>query len=48
MKRSKKNQSASFTTGRGVLLSLYIAAFIALVFIVVYYCYVVPMQKSVE
>jgi hypothetical protein len=48
MKRSKKNQSASFTTRRGVLLSLYIAAFVALVFVLVYYCYVVPMQKSVE
>jgi hypothetical protein len=48
MKRSNKNQSASFTTRRGGLLSLYIAAFIALVFILVYYGYVVPMPKSVE
>lgn len=49
MKRStKKNQSSSFTTRRGLLLSLYIAAFIALVFVVVYYAYVLPMQKSLE
>jgi hypothetical protein len=49
MKRNnKKNQGSSFTTRRGLLLSLYIAAFIALIFILVYYSYVLPMQKSLE
>jgi hypothetical protein len=47
MKRSnKKNQGSSFTTRRGLLLSFYIAAFIALIFVLVYYSYVLPMQKS--
>jgi hypothetical protein len=50
MKRSnnKKNQGSSFTTRRGLLLSLYIGAFIALIFILVYYSYVLPMQKSLQ
>jgi len=30
------------------LLSLYIGAFIALIFILVYYSYVLPMQKSLQ
>ena len=49
MKRgNKKNQASSFTTRRGLLLSLYIGAFIAAIFILVYYAYVLPMQKSLE
>ena len=48
MKRSKKNQRSSFTTRRGVMLSLSIGAFVALIFILVYYVYIVPMQKSLE
>jgi|GEM_PF-3042628 len=49
MKRSnKKNQSSTFTTRRGLLLSLYIGAFVAIIFILVYYMYVLPMQKSLE
>jgi len=49
MKRSnKKNQASSFTTRRGLLLSLSIGAFVALIFILVYYLYVLPMQKSLE
>ena len=49
MKRSnKKNQLSSFTIRRGVMLSLSIAAFIAAVIILVYYAYVVPMQRSLE
>jgi len=48
MKRSKKNQQSSFTVRSGVFLTLSIGAFIALVFILVYYAYVLPMQKSLE
>jgi len=49
MKRSnKKNQASSFTTRRGLLLTLYIGAFVAVIFILVYYMYVLPMQKSLE
>lgn len=45
---NKKNQASSLTTRRGLLLSLYIGAFIAAIFILVYYAYVLPMQKSLE
>jgi len=31
-----------------VLLSLSIGAFVALMFVLVYYVYILPMQKSVE
>lgn len=49
MKRSnKKNQGSSFTTRRGLLLSIYIGAFVALIFLLVYYVYVLPMQKSLQ
>jgi hypothetical protein len=48
MKRSRKNQRASFTTRRGVVLSLSIGAFVALIFVLVYYVYVLPMLRSVE
>jgi hypothetical protein len=45
---NKKNQASSHTTRLGLLLSLYINAFIAGIFILVYYAYVLPMQKSLE
>ena len=48
MRRSKKNQQSTFTTRSGVLLTLSIGAFIALIFILVYYVYVLPMQRSLE
>jgi len=49
MKRSsKKSQASSFTTRRGVMLSIYIGLFVAIIFILVYYAYVLPMQKSLE
>lgn len=49
MKRSnKKSHESTFTTRRGLLLSLYIGAFVAVIFILVYYMYVLPMQKSLE
>ncbi len=49
MKRSnRKNQASSFTTRRGLLLSFYIGVFVAVIFILVYYLYVLPMQKSLE
>jgi len=47
MKRSKKSKP-SFTTRRGILLSLSIGVFVALIFLLVYYAYVLPMQKSLE
>ncbi|HEX4783697.1 MAG TPA: hypothetical protein VH350_05110 [Candidatus Sulfotelmatobacter sp.] len=49
MKRSnKKNQGSAFTTRRGLFLSIYIGAFVALIFLLVYYVYVLPMQKSLQ
>jgi hypothetical protein len=48
MKGSNKKRRSSFTTRRGVLLSLSIGAFVALMFVLVYYVYILPMQKSLE
>lgn len=48
MRRSRKHKRSSFTTLRGVLLSLSIGAFFILIFLFVYYAYVLPMQKSLE
>ena len=49
MKRSeKKNQPGSLTTRQGILLTVSIGVFVALMFLLVYYVYVLPMQKSLE
>lgn len=49
MKRSnRKNNQSSFTTFRCVVLSVSIGAFFVLIFLLVYYVYVAPMQKSLE
>jgi len=49
MKRIKKrNKGSSFTTRQGLLLAFSIAAFVALIFVLVYYVYVLPMKKSLE
>lgn len=48
MRRSRRQKRSSFTTLRGILLSLSIGAFFVLVFLFVYYAYVLPMQKSLE
>lgn len=48
MRRSRKQKSASFTTFRGIVLSVSIGAFFILIFFFVYYMYVLPMQKSLE
>jgi len=49
MKRSnKKIRESSFTTRRGVMFSIYIGLFVAIIFILVYYAYVLPMEKSLE
>lgn len=48
MRRSRKHKGASFTTLRGILLSISIGAFFVLIFFFVYYMYVLPMQKSLE
>jgi hypothetical protein len=49
MKRiRKRNKGSSFTTRQGLLLTFSIAVFVALIFVMVYYVYVLPMQKSLE
>jgi hypothetical protein len=49
MKRIKKRtKGSSFTTRQGLLLAFSIAAFVALIFVLVYYVYVLPMQKTLE
>ena len=48
MRRSRRKERSSFTPRRGVLLSLSIGAFVALIFVLVYYVYILPMQKSLE
>jgi cell division septal protein FtsQ len=48
MKRSKRKQRTPLTTRRGVVLSLSIGVFVALMFVLVYYVYILPMQKSLE
>jgi hypothetical protein len=48
MRRSRRKERSSFTARRGVLLSLSIGAFVALIFVLVYYVYILPMQKSLE
>jgi uncharacterized membrane protein YgaE (UPF0421/DUF939 family) len=49
MKRIKKRRKrSSFTTGQGLLLAFSIAAFVAFIFVLVFYVYVLPMKKSLE
>ncbi len=48
MKRSNKNHRQAFSTRRGVILSVSIGVFVALIFVLVYYVYVLPMQRSLE
>jgi hypothetical protein len=48
MKRSNRKNRSSFTARRGLVLSLSIGAFVALIFVLVYYVYILPMQKSLE
>jgi hypothetical protein len=48
MTRSKKNRQLALSTRQGLMLSLVIGAFVALVFLLVYYVYILPMQRSVE
>ena len=45
-KKSKKQ--SSLTTRQGIFLSVSIGALVALIFVLVYYVYVVPMQRSLE
>ena len=46
MKRRRKDQRSTFTTRRGMVLSVCIGAFVALMFVLVYYVYILPMKKS--
>ena len=48
MKRSSKKERHSFSTRRGLLLSLSIGAFMALITLLVFYSYILPMLKSFE
>ena len=48
MKRSSKKERYSFSTRRGLLLSLSIGAFMALITLLVFYAYILPMLKSFE
>jgi hypothetical protein len=44
----KRKKRSSFTARQGIFLSLSIGALVALIFVLVYYVYVLPMQKSLE
>jgi hypothetical protein len=44
----KRKKRSSFTARLGIFLSLSIGALVALIFVLVYYVYVLPMQKSLE
>ena len=49
MRPSKKNRKQfSFTTRDGIILTISIGGLVALMFVLVYYVYVLPMQKSLE
>ena len=49
LKRSnKRTQDSTFTTRRGLLLSLYSAAFVALISLLVYYAYLLAYAKIVR
>jgi hypothetical protein len=48
MKRSRKKERYAFSTRRGLLLSLSIGAFMALISLLVFYAYIMPMLKSFE
>jgi hypothetical protein len=44
----KRKKRSSFTARQGIFLSLSIGALVALIFVLVYYVYVLPMQKSLD
>jgi hypothetical protein len=48
MKRNVKKERYSFSTRRGLFLSLSIGAFMALIILLVFYSYILPMLKSFE
>jgi hypothetical protein len=48
MKRSNRKLRSSFSTSRGLILSVSIGVFVALIFVLVYYVYILPMQRSLE
>ncbi len=47
-RKNKKKKQLPLTTRQGILLSLSIAAVVALMYVLVHYVYLVPMQKSLE
>jgi hypothetical protein len=44
----KRSKPSSFTTRNGVLLTLAIGTFVALISLLVWYAYVEPLRKSME
>jgi len=48
MRRKKKNKQLPLTTLQGILLSLSVATLVALMYVLVHYVYVLPMQKPLE
>jgi len=44
----KRKKRSSFTARHGIFLTLSIGGLLALMFVLVYYVYVLPMQKSLE
>ncbi len=48
MRRSLKKENSALSTRQGILLTLSIGLLMALMFVLVYYAYVLPLQKSIE
>ena len=44
--KKRRNKQSSFTTFHGIILSLAIGTFVALVFLLTYYVWYLPMHKS--
>jgi hypothetical protein len=47
-RKNRKKKQLPLTTGQGILLSLSIALLVALMYVLVHYVYLVPMQRSIE
>ena len=46
--RPRRRKKIDFKTGEGLVLVFGIAAFVALIFVLVYYIWYVPIEKSVQ
>ena len=47
-RKGKRKKQLPLTTGQGIALSLSIAILVALMYVLVHYVYLVPMQRSIE